>query len=75
MALRLVSQRPLSYYKSIRDDLKDSLSTEDLKKWVILTFEIDGNRENGMVYKINTNLFLDLWLMLLKNLLIKLIFE
>lgn len=34
MAMRLVSQRPMSYYKSIRDDLKDSLSLEELKQWV-----------------------------------------
>lgn len=32
MAMRLVSQRPMSYYKSIRDDLKDSLSLEELKQ-------------------------------------------
>lgn len=36
MAMRLVAQRPLSYYKSIRNELKDTLSVSDLKKYVQL---------------------------------------
>lgn len=32
MAMRLVAQRPLSYYKSIRNELSDTLSVSDIKK-------------------------------------------
>lgn len=32
MAMRLISQRPLSYYKSIRGQLKDDLSIEEIKQ-------------------------------------------
>lgn len=35
MAMRLISQRPLSYYKSIRGQFKDHLSIEEIKQWVI----------------------------------------
>lgn len=34
MAMRLISQRPLSYFKSIQDQLIDNLGFDDIKKLV-----------------------------------------
>lgn len=34
MAMRLVAQRPLSYFKSIRNELADTMSVSDLKRYV-----------------------------------------
>lgn len=33
MAMRIISQRPLSYFKSIESQLTDKLSFDDIKKY------------------------------------------
>lgn len=34
MALRIITQKPLKYFKGIRDDLRDDLPFEKIKEYV-----------------------------------------
>lgn len=34
MALRIITQKPLKYFKGIRKDLRDDLSYDEIKKYV-----------------------------------------
>lgn len=50
--MRLISQRPLSYWRNIQSELKDTLSIDEMKKWVE---NWNNLHQNGILFK-NLNL-------------------